>query len=311
MNPRREWLVLLAVWAALLLWFGSSSAYFFSTASLSSLANRLPALAMVSAGMTLVMVTGGIDLSVGSLLGLCGVVCGLVMTQAGWTLLPAMALALLVGAGAATLTGALAAWFSLPSFIVSLGMLEVARGAAFWLSESLTQYIGASIEGLARPWPGLGFSPALMLAAGAVWVSHVLLRQHRLGRQWVAVGANAQAARLSGLDLHRPRILAHAILGALTGLAAVVHASRLGSADPNAGVGFELSVIAAVVVGGTSLNGGRGQVLQSLLGVLIIATVEAGLAQQGVSEPAKRVITGLVIVAAVLAQRWRASPTSP
>lgn len=311
MNHRRELPVLLAVWAALLALFGLLSPHFFSQASLSSLANRLPALAMVCSGMTLVMVTGGIDLSVGSLLGLCGVIAGGLMTQAGWSLLPALVVAVLVGAAAAGLTGLLAARFDLPSFIVSLGMLEVARGAAFWLSDSRTQYIGGAIEVLARPLAGLGLSPALLLAAAAVVFSHGLLRQHRLGRQWVAVGANAQAAKLSGLELNRPRILAHALLGGLTGLAAVVNASRLGSADPNAGVGFELSVIAAVVVGGTSLSGGRGHVLQSLLGVLIIATVEAGLAQQGVSEPSKRVITGLVIVLAVLAQRWRRPYSSP
>ena len=102
-----------------------------------------------------------------------------------------------------------------------------------------------------------------------------------------------------------PRIFAHALLGALTGLAAVFNCSRLGSADPNAGTGFELGAIAAVVVGGTSLMGGRGSVVKSFMGVLIITTLEAGLIQVGATEPVKRVVTGLVIVAAVLADTWR------
>ena len=112
-------------------------------------------------------------------------------------------------------------------------------------------------------------------------------------------------ALVSGVPVDRPRILAHALLGALTGLAAVFNCSRLGSADPNAGVGFELSAIAAVVVGGTSLMGGRGSIVKSFMGVLIIATLEAGLVQIGASEPTKRVVTGAVIVAAVLADTWR------
>ena len=122
---------------------------------------------------------------------------------------------------------------------------------------------------------------------------------------WVAIGANHEAALISGVPVDRPRILAHALLGALTGLAAVFNCSRLGSADPNAGVGFELSAIASVVVGGTSLMGGRGSVVKSFIGVLIIATLEAGLVQIGASEPMKRVVTGTVIVAAVLADTWR------
>jgi ribose transport system permease protein len=139
----------------------------------------------------------------------------------------------------------------------------------------------------------------------AVVLGQLLLSFSVLGRHLVAVGANTEAATLAGVPVDRTRLWAHMLLGALTGLAGVFNCSRLGSADPNAGVGFELSVIAAVVVGGTSLAGGRGSVIKSGLGVLIVATLEAGLVQLGASEPIKRVVTGVVIVAAVFADSWR------
>ena len=133
----------------------------------------------------------------------------------------------------------------------------------------------------------------------------MLLSHTAMGRHLIAIGANREAAMISGIGVDRPRILSHTFLGALTGLAAVFNCSRLGSADPNAGTGFELAAIAAVVVGGTSLMGGRGSVAKSFFGVLIIATLEAGLVQMGASEPVKRVVTGTVIIAASLADTWR------
>lgn len=121
----------------------------------------------------------------------------------------------------------------------------------------------------------------------------------------MAIGTNEQAVRLAGIDPRWSKVAVYALLGLLTGLGAVFYTSRLGSSDPNAGVGLELSAIAAVVIGGTSLMGGRGSVVNSFLGVLIIATLEAGLAQVGASEPVKRVVTGLVIIVAVILDAWR------
>jgi ribose transport system permease protein len=125
------------------------------------------------------------------------------------------------------------------------------------------------------------------------------------GRFLVAIGTNESAVRLAGIDPRPAKIAVFALLGLLGGLGGVIYTSRLGSADPNAGVGLELSAIAAVVIGGTSLMGGRGSVMNTFFGVLIIATLEAGLAQVGASEPTKRVITGFVIVIAVILDAWR------
>lgn len=307
MNLRRwtDFLVLMAVWAGMIVLFGLLRDSFFSVSTLGSVANRIPALALVATGMTLVMVTGGIDLSVGSVLGFCGAVVGVLMADQQWGLPGALGASLMVGTLMGGLNGLVSVKLRLPSFIVTLGMLEIARGLAFLTTDSQTKYIGASVESLGAPIGGLVISPAFVIALVIVACGQVMLSHMKLGRHLIAIGANREAALISGVPVDRPRILAHALLGLLTGLAAVFNCSRLGSADPNAGVGFELSAIAAVVVGGTSLMGGRGSVVKSFLGVLIIATLEAGLVQIGASEPVKRVVTGAVIVAAVLADTWR------
>jgi ribose transport system permease protein len=183
--------------------------------------------------------------------------------------------------------------------------LEIARGLAYVATQSQTKYIGSAVEGLATPVAGLAVSPAFLIAVLVVVAGQVVLSRTVFGRYVVAIGTNEPAVRLAGIDTAPVKVAVFALLGVLTGLASVFHTSRLGSSDPNAGVGLELSAIAAVVIGGTSLLGGRGSVVNSFFGVLIIATLEAGLAQVGASEPAKRVITGVVIVGAVILDAWR------
>jgi ribose transport system permease protein len=300
--------VLLVVWGGLILLFGRLSSGFLSAASLGAVANRIPALLLTATGMTLLMVTGGIDLSVGSVLGLCGAIVGVAMVDFGWGLTGAIVLSILLGCLIGGVNGLVSVKLRLPSFIVSLGMLEIARGLAFLATHSQTKYIGAAVEGIGTAIDGWVVSPAFVVALAVVALGQAMLSYTVLGRYLIAVGANREAASLSGVPVDRTRLWAHAILGALTGLAAVINCSRLGSADPNAGVGFELSVIAAVVVGGTSLLGGRGSVVKSFLGVLIVATLEAGLVQIGATEPVKRVVTGAVIVIAVFADTWRRRP---
>jgi ribose transport system permease protein len=210
-----------------------------------------------------------------------------------------------IGLVAGTVNGLVSVLLGIPSFIVTLGMLEIARGLAYLTTNSQTKYIGAGVEGLSRPIGALDISPAFLIAVGVIVVGQVVLSRTVFGRYLVAIGTNEQAVRLTGINPRPAKIAVFALLGLLAGLGAVFYTSRLGSSDPNAGVGLELSAIAAVVIGGTSLMGGRGSVVKSFFGVLIIATLEAGLAQVGASEPAKRVITGLVIVVAVVLDAWR------
>lgn len=300
-----EYLGMLAIWVGLVLLFGLLTDNFLSLRTFATLANRIPALAVVAAGMTLVVITGGIDLSVGSVLGLCGAVLGAALMD--WHLPLWLAIFVALGAGliAGTVNGLVSVWFGIPSFIVTLGMLEIARGLAYLTTRSQTKYIGSAVEGLSAPVAGLGVSLSFLIAVLVVVAGQVVLSRTVFGRYLIAIGTNEPAVRLAGINPRPARIAVFALLGVMTGLAAVFYTSRLGSSDPNAGAGLELSAIAAVVIGGTSLAGGRGSVVNTFFGVLIIATLEAGLAQIGASDPIKRVITGTVIVAAVILDAWR------
>jgi ribose transport system permease protein len=305
--PRRlvEYVAMLAIWVALVLLFAALSRNFLTASTFVALGNRIPALAVVAAGMTLVLIVGGIDLSVGSVLGLCGAVVGVALVDLHLPIWAAVLLGLGTGAVAGTLNGLVSVCLGIPSFIVTLGMLEIARGLAYLVTSSQTKYIGTAVEGLAAPAAGVAVSPAFLIAVLVVVAGQIALSRTVFGRYIVAIGTNEQAVRLAGINPWPTQIGVFALLGLLTGLGGVFYTSRLGASDPNAGVGLELSAIAAAVIGGTSLLGGRGSVVNTFFGVLIIATLEAGLAQAGASEPTKRVITGMVIVGAVILDAWR------
>ncbi len=300
-----EYGAMLVIWLALLLLFGGLSANFLSGRTLMTLANSIPALTVIAAGMTLVLIIGGIDLSVGSVVGLAGAVLGVAMVDWHWPFLVAALFCVAVGLLAGFINGAVSVGLGIPSFIVTLGMLEIARGLAYLTTHSETKYIGAPAEPLARAIPGVGCSAAFLIALCVIIVGQVVLSRTVFGRQLIAIGTNEQAVRLAGINPRPTKFAVFALLGLFSGVGGVFYTSRLGSSDPNAGVGLELSAIAAVVIGGTSLMGGRGSVVNSFFGVLIIATLQAGLAQVGVSEPVKRVVTGLVIVVAVVLDAWR------
>lgn len=304
-RPRADGWLLVAVWIALVALFALTTESFFSAATFRMLAGRLPALMVAAAGMTLVVMSGGIDLAVGSVAALAAAVAGVAMVAWQWPLGAAAALAVLVAAAAGAASGGLAVGLRIPPFLATLGMLEICRGAAYLVTGSRTMYVGQPLEPLAKPLPWLGVPPTFLVAVAVVAAVHVGLRRTVAGRWLVAVGSNGAAARLSGIPVDRLRIAVYAISGALAGLAGVLAMARLGSADPNAGTGLELAAIAAVVIGGTSLAGGSGSALGTVWGVLVIGTLEAGLAQAGASEPVKRIVTGGAIIAAVAADALR------
>ena len=301
-----EYGAMLVIWLALVLLFGALSDNFLTSRTFVTLANRIPALAVIAVGMTLVLIIGGIDLSVGSVLGLCGAVLGIAMVNGQLPFWQACALSLLIGLVAGFINGAISVYLGIPSFIVTLGMLEIGRGLAYLTTSSQTKYIGGAVETLAKPVPGLQLSIAFFIAVAVILVGQVVLTRSIFGRYLIAIGTNEAAVRFSGINPRPLKVAAFALTGLLSGLGAIFYTSRLGSSDPNAGAGLELSAIAAVVIGGTSLMGGRGSVINSFFGVLIIATLEAGLAQIGATEPTKRVVTGLAIVTAVVLDAWRA-----
>ena len=253
--------------------------------------------------MTFVIIAG-IDLSVGSVLALGGAVLGLGLVQWHLPLPAAVALCLGTGLVCGIFNGALVVRWQLPAFIVTLGMLEAARGGAYLVTGSKTQYIGMGIEWINRGGV-MGLSFPFICAMLVVFAGQFILAYTPFGRSMYAVGGNEEAARLSGIPVGRVKVAVYMICGGLASLAAVIHCARLTAADPNAGIGYELQAIAAVVIGGTSLMGGRGKVINTLFGVVIIAVLESGLVQVGAQEPVKRLVTGAIIVAAVIIDYYR------
>ncbi len=301
---------LLGALALLVLVFSSLSENFLQLGTIVSIANQIPDLALIAVGMTLVLIVGGIDLSVGSVLALSSAVLGVLMVDHAWPLWAAIPLCLLTGAACGLFNGIVSVGARIPSFIVTLGMLEIARGATKVVTDSQTKYIGSAVESIGEPIAGLQLSPAFLLAIAAVLIGEFVLTRTVFGRYIVAIGTNEEAVRMSGIRSAPYSITVFAISGLLCGVAGLTQASRLASADPNAAIGIELSAIAACVIGGTSLMGGRGSVISSFLGVLIIAVLQTGLAQTGASDPTKQIITGGVIIGAVLLDairsRWSA-----
>ena len=304
MTPRREWLGLAGALVLLAIGFSLATDHFFSWITLVALANQAPEALLLATGMTLVVLTGGIDLSVGSVLALSAATFGTALTS-GYVGLPGAACAsLLVGAGCGVANGWLSSRWRIPSFIVTLAMLEIARGATYLVTESQTRYLGVRVDVIATDVIA-GLRAPVLVAIAVVVIAQWALTHTVLGRQIVAVGANDEAARLAGIDPRRVRTIAFTLCGALAGLAAIAQTGRLAAADPNAAMGLELEAIAAVVIGGTSLAGGRGAIATSALGAMVMAVLGAGLAQMGVQEPTRRLTTGAVIVAAAAADVWR------
>ncbi len=296
---------LVGVLIALVAVFSLSSENFLQQSTLVSIANQIPDLTFVAVGMTLVLVVAGIDLSVGSVLALSSAVLGTLMVDGKWPLWAAVVPCLLAGTLCGLVNGFVSVSFKIPSFIVTLGMLEIARGTTKVVTGSQTKYIGSSVEVLGEPLPGLLLSPAFLLAVVCVAAGQFLLTRTVFGRYCIAIGTNEEAVRMSGIRTAPYSITVFAISGLLCGLAGLSQTSRLSSADPNAAIGIELSAIAACVIGGTSLMGGRGSVVSSFIGVLIIAVLQTGLAQLGVSDANKQIITGAVIVVSVLIDALR------
>ena len=292
---------------ALIILFSLITPHFFSLATLSTILNQLPALTVVAVGMTLVLIVGGIDLSAGSVLGLSAAIIGVASITLGLPLWLACLMGILGGALCGAVNGCITSYFALPSFIVTLGMLEIARGLAYITTSSQTVYIGPEIQNIAFPIGNSGVSIALVIALLIVAGAHFVLTRTVFGRYITAIGTNETAARMSGIETKPYRAAVLLISGALAGLGGLFNAAYLGASDPNAGMGLELAAIAAAVIGGTSLMGGRGSVIGAFLGVLIIAVLQNGLAQLGATEPTKRLITGAVIILAVLFDRWRSA----
>ncbi|MBL9129140.1 MAG: ABC transporter permease [Verrucomicrobiales bacterium] len=300
----RDYLGTLIALAVILVVFGSVTRHFFGAANFRTIANQIPSALLVATGMTYILILGQIDLSVGSVLAFSGAILGVAVDQAHLPLPLAVAAALAAGLACGAFNAFVTLRWSLPSFIVTLGTLEMARGAAHAVTGSRTLYLGSGVEALATAHV-LGLSIPFLFAVAVAVVAQLVLTGTIFGRHVVAIGTNPEAARLSGIDVKAVQTAVFVATGFLVALAAVIDTSRFQSANPNAALGIELQAIAAAVIGGTSLMGGRGSVLGTCLGVLVIAALNSGLAAVGAREELKRLVTGAVIIAAVVADLYR------
>ncbi|MGA2070132.1 MAG: ABC transporter permease [Sedimentisphaerales bacterium] len=299
-----DYLGLFLALAGLLIIFGFSANNFFTLTTFRTIANQIPDITIVAVGMTFVLIIAGIDLSVGSVLALAGSVLGVFLVEFNLPLPIAICACLFVGTLCGITNGLIVIRWNLPSFIVTLGMLEIARGAAYLVTNSRTIYIGGPLDAITNT-SIFGLSLPFLLAVLIVLIGQLVLSRSVFGRYMIAIGTNEEAVRMSGIDPRPIKLLVFALCGFLTSAAAVIQTARMSSANPNAGYGMELQAIAAVVIGGTSLMGGRGSVISSFFGVLIIAVLGTGLAQLGTQESTKRLVTGCVIVAAVIIDQYR------
>jgi len=291
----------------IVMWFLLSllSPYFFTVANLSEITLQTAVIGIIAAGQTLVILSGGIDLSVGSVFASSGVAGGLVFQATGnlWLTLGGT---FCTAAALGSLNGLFITRLRVPPFIATLGMLGMARGLALILSRGIPIF-GLSKEYL---WIGQGklFNvipiPTLILMSVFALV-FLVARYTRFGRFVYATGSNAEAAVLSGINLDQVILGTYALSGLLCGVAAVIEAARLGTVQPAGGNGYELLAIGAVVIGGTSLFGGEGNVIATLIGALLETTIRNGLNLLGVNAFWQYVVNGAVIIAAVAVDQWR------
>lgn len=278
-----------------------------------NVANQITVIAIIAIGMTMVIITAGIDLSVGSLVALSAVMVAWLIGQLGGTTASTSAM-MLAGLGATFVCGATGAFsglmitrFRIPPFIATLAMMQVAAGVAYIISQGKPIYqipdsfitLGRGVE------PLLKIPYAVILMIILYIIAHIIMTRTTIGRYIYAVGGNEEAARLSGIRVNWVLFSVYTLCGILAGLGGVVMASQLKSGAPTYGLTYELYVIAAVVVGGTSLSGGEGRIFGTLIGAFIIAVIQNGMNLTNVESYTQKVVLGLVILCAVLIDRLK------
>ena len=278
---------------------------FFAPGNVELMARQAAIVCMAALGMTVVIATGGIDLSVGSIIALATVVIAL-MLGAGYAPLPAALGGVAAAALCGAINGVLITQLRVVPFIVTLGTMLVVRGAAKGLAEE------RRIEAPTTWLNDLLRSQSSLLLPGGIWAVIVLalvvaglLRYTRLGRHVFAIGSNERMARLCGVAISRTKIVVYTLSGALAGMAGLLQFSKLSVGDPTVAIGLELDVIAAVIIGGGSLTGGRGTVLGTIIGAGIMTIIQIGCSQKGLPNWVQQIVTGGIIVVAVALDRVR------
>jgi ribose transport system permease protein len=295
---------------ALFVFFSIVARNFFTVRSVLSLALQTSAVTLMGIGVTFTIITGGIDLSIGSVVALSGTV-AVMVAIAGVPIGISMLIGLLVGVVCGLLNGLMITKLKLPPFIATLGMMMVARGVALTITnaaaypapEGFGELGNGTIFGTGPEFPGIPY-PVLVMIGVALFL-HFLLSTTRIGRYTYAVGSNEEAARLSGVNVHRVKIINYIISATLAALVGVILASRMITSQPNSAIGYEMNAIAAAVIGGSSLMGGVGTVGGTVIGSFIIGILTVGLTMSGANYFMQQIVIGLVVIGAVIVDQLR------
>lgn len=278
---------------------GSNPHLFFHPDNIANILGQAAIVGILACGMTLVIVSGHIDLSVGSMLGMLGAVAAwLLKNGPGWPDGAFVGLVILIGAAAGLAQGVLIARARIPAFVVTLGGFLVFRGVLLLVAKSTIPIDSKLVNGLGSE-AFLGIPIRFIAMAILALTVHILATRFRFGRRLFAIGGNREAARFSGIDVEFHIIAVYAFMGAVASLAGLVSSGIQMAADAGAGDLMELYAIAACVIGGTSLSGGKGSVAGSILGALVMATIRNGLSCLGVPSAGEKIILGLILILAV------------
>ncbi len=292
------------------LFFAVTTPQFASSLNVTNIFVQISINTVISVGMTFVILLGGIDLSVGSVLALSTIIAGKIITMHGlpvWMLIVLASMGgIVTGALCGVFNGFVSVHWKIHSFVVTLGMLNIARGAALQVSNSRTIFSFPDVFNAFGTKTLLGIPVIFLLAFALVIIGHFILSKSVFGRMIYAIGNNEEAVRLSGHNAALYKIIAYVLCGATVGIAAIMYMLRLNIASPILGVGFELNAIAAVVIGGTSLSGGKGSLIGTFLGACIMGVLNNGLLLIGMGDFARQMVTGFIIVAAVVIDTYRA-----
>lgn len=306
---RFQQLLAFASLIAVFVFFSVASPNFLNYSNITSILFSTVVIGALALGATFVIVSGGIDLSVGTGMALCAVMSGVLIVEWGLPVPLGVLGTLLFGGLVGLVNGLNVTVLKLPPFIATLAMMLVAQGLALVISGSAPIYFseGSGYAGISTGSiiPGADFPNAVLILAAAAVLAGIVLNRTVLGRYTYSIGSNEEATALSGVDVRKWKIAVYVVSGLFIGLAGVLISARLGSAQPATGMGYELQAIAAVVIGGTSLSGGKGSLVGTVIGALIISVLNNGLQITSVPQEWQNVILGCVIVLAVYADQAR------